>query len=217
MHEDNAIRQTNRRWRLRHFVLLGVVLGFVLPAALGIHNWSIRRSILNFPAPDGLPDQAADAFQTFKQYLAFHVEGTHASIAPQDGVTVIKSPLLAKEFPKFIFFQVKFKTHEGYDCICAMPLAGGPNWCFHQHRMRDVVAFLGWTGRTLRTHDAARTIRQIVGELTANSFLTDQHEQDSESQWRIGINRNFDSTLFLEINVDQDGVVESGLFTLHPN
>ena len=219
MQEDQAIGEPKRRWKIRHCVLMGVALGFVLPAALGIHNWWIRHSILNLPAPDELPDQAADAFQTFKQHLAFHVEGTHVALADEDGVRVIKSPLLAKEFPEFVFFQVKFKWSDAYDCVCAMPLGEGPSWFFNQPRLRlrNLVAFLGWTGRKLRTDDDARTVHRIVGEFTMfDSILTNALEQVTESQWRIGIDRKDDFTWFLEINTDRDGVVESGLLTPRP-
>lgn len=222
--DEPTIRKRERRWRLWHFVLIGVVIGLAIPASDGISRWLDLRSILQLQPPDGLPPKALTAYETFKHDLVCLVQGTEPGIVSQNGVTILQSPLLEKEFPEFVFLRVRFgwKPRRDYTgCVCAMPLSGGPNWCFidPRLRLRDIVAFLASTGRKLQSEEDARMIRQIVGELTSKEFLQflpDEHEQVSESLWRIGIDRKATSSKYLEIGVDSQGVVNWGILTSEP-
>ena len=81
--------------------------------------------------------------------------------------------------------------------------------------MRDVVAFMGTQGLSLRTLADAQRVKRVASELSQRSFLTDQHVKVSDTQCRIGLDvtSSGDSVSYLEIDTDDDGRIQSGLLT----
>ena len=95
--------QTPRRWRSGYSVVLGCLLAIAFVVLNGINNWRSQRQILAMRGlPSGLLLSDVDAFERFKQDLAFQYQGRPAF--PK--VHALHSSLFIEQFPDHFFVQV---------------------------------------------------------------------------------------------------------------
>lgn len=219
--------QRAKRWHARHSLIAGLILGLAFVIANEVNLWLSREHILGMRGlPSGLLLTDVDAFERFKQDLAFQYDGLPAF--PM--VDTIRSSLLRAEFPDHFFVEVFVEyrflgitTSRPYlhgKQIWAISRKGEPNRRFSRGipDFLEVVALLGRAGKKIQSVEDAEVVRRVFVELGGAGSFSDPpegiHTRFGQSVWRIAGSRTLDGDLsILEIYLDQNDVVESGWLT----
>ena len=204
------------RWR-RVILLIAFGIG-VLGGAVTSLTPLIRRyrAVRAFAVLESVPERAAERFEND---LAFSLQHSEHALCSSDGIKATNSEYLSECFPTYVFCTVDVCRNDYKESISwAVSTGNRSNWYFHGPRMRDVVAFMGTRGLSLRTLADAQRVKRIATELSQSSFLTDQHIKVSDTQWRIGLDATSDgeSVSYLEIDTDDEGRIQTCLLTFSP-
>ena len=215
-----------RRWPISaRRDLLAIVVAVTALLTSAVVEIVLDNTTIGTSAPPDLPEHARAGFEKIKSDVVYRSSPFMFQSRGVGGITVLHSPLLARSFPDYCFVRVLFGP--GYywwtpgmlkasslpgsnSVVCAFPLTGeDPVEFHHRHRYEEAGKFFSRNGVQVRTQADAEHVRRLMLELYPLDLAIAEfreHEQVSDTEWRIAMQRLGGSS-FLEVKTDPDGYV----------
>ncbi len=151
--------------------------------------------------PPGLPEEyAANVMQI----------GYPRSRARQGGFLLRNSPLLAREFPDYVFIQVGIPRVR-YSNIIGVSATEPRRWKFPD----EIWAFFIHTRRRIRTVEDVERLRRVATELCplywgrSVPWTSPLHQHVADGVWRMSVEALGVRSEFYELRTDRDGTILS--------